>query len=39
MPPWELLLAGKFEFTEVDPMVTRKITVLHGNIICGTRLN
>jgi len=41
MLPWELLLAGKFGFTEFDPEVTRKvgITVLQGGIARGTRLN
>ena len=35
----ELLLAAKLEFTEFDPVVTRKVTVLHGKIACGTCLN
>ena len=32
MLPWELLLAGAFEFTEFDPVVTRKITVYMGKL-------
>jgi len=39
MLPCELLLAGKFELTEFDPVVTRKISVLHRKIAFGTRLN